>query len=87
MAYRSWPLANGSIKPGLDTFMNALAATILGGVSFAVDRGGVAAPFVVVAFSFLFAVLTNFGLREPGKLIVQRFIIAFAAVVYGSKKR
>lgn len=81
-------LAVGTIKPGLDTFMNALAATILGGVSFGVDRGGVAGPFVaVVAFSFLFAMLTVFGVQEPGKLIVQGLIIALAAIAYGVRSR
>nr|WP_245459618.1 MULTISPECIES: ABC transporter permease [unclassified Rhizobium] len=79
-------LAVGTIKPGFDTFMNALAATILGGVTFGVDRGGVAGPFVaVVAFSFLFAMLTVFGIQEPGKLIVQGGIIALAAIVYGAR--
>lgn len=80
-------LAVGTIKPGFDTFMNALAATILGGVTFGVDRGGVAGPFVaVVAFSFLFAMLTVFGTQEPGKLIVQGLIIALAAIIYGAKR-
>ncbi|PDT27073.1 ABC transporter permease [Rhizobium sp. L9] len=79
-------LAVGTIKPGFDTFMNALAATILGGVTFGVDRGGVAGPFVaVVAFSFLFAMLTVFGIQEPGKLIVQGLIIALAAIIYGTR--
>ncbi|MGN7802398.1 ABC transporter permease [Ensifer sp. 22521] len=79
-------LAVGTIKPGFDTFMNALAATILGGVTFGVDRGGVAGPFVaVVAFSFLFAMLTVFGIQEPGKLIVQGVIIALAAIIYGMR--
>ena len=79
-------LAVGTIKPGFDTFMNALAATILGGVTFGVDRGGVSGPFVaVVAFSFLFAMLTVFGIQEPGKLIVQGGIIALAAIVYGAR--
>ncbi|MGN6775920.1 ABC transporter permease [Rhizobium sp.] len=79
-------LAVGTIKPGFDTFMNALAATILGGVTFGVDRGGVAGPFVaVVAFSFLFAMLTVFGIQEPGKLIVQGGIIALAAIIYGAR--
>ncbi|THK36780.1 ABC transporter permease [Ensifer sp. MPMI2T] len=79
-------LAVGTIKPGFDTFMNALAATILGGVTFGVDRGGVAGPFVaVVALSFLFAMLTVFGIQEPGKLIVQGLIIALAAIIYGTR--
>ncbi len=79
-------LAVGTIKPGFDTFMNALAATILGGVTFGVDRGGVAGPFVaVVAFSFLFAMLTVFGIQEPGKLMVQGVIIALAAIIYGTR--
>nr|WP_236765684.1 ABC transporter permease [Agrobacterium tumefaciens] len=79
-------LAVGTIKPGFDTFMNALAATILGGVTFGVDRGGVAGPFVaVVAFGLLFAMLTVFGIQEPGKLIVQGLIIALAAIIYGTR--
>nr|WP_234818532.1 ABC transporter permease [Sinorhizobium fredii] len=79
-------LAVGTIKPGFDTFMNALAATILGGVTFGHDRGGVAGPFVaVVAFSFLFAMLTVFGIQEPGKLIIQGVIIALAAIIYGTR--
>lgn len=78
----------GMVEPGLGVFMNALAATILGGISFGGDRGGVAGPFVaVIAFSFLFAMLTVFGIQEPGKLIAQGMIIALAAIVYGLRGR
>jgi ribose transport system permease protein len=74
----------GMVEPGLGVFLNALAATILGGVAFGSDRGGVAGPFVaVIAFSFLFAILTVYGIQEPGKLIAQGSIIALAALVYG----
>lgn len=78
----------GMVEPGLGVFMNALAATILGGVTFGGARGGVAGPFVaVVAFGFLFAMLTVFGIQEPGKLIAQGVIIALAAIVYGLRTR
>jgi ribose transport system permease protein len=78
----------GMVEPGLGVFMNALAATILGGVTFGGDRGGVAGPFIaVIAFNVLFAMMTIFGVQEPGKLIVQGVIIALAAMVYGSRVR
>jgi ribose transport system permease protein len=81
-------LGVGSIKPGLDIVMMSIASTILGGVTFGSGRGGVAGPFVaVIVFGYLFAMLTVFGVQEPGKLIVQGVIIAAAAIGYGIRSR
>jgi len=48
----------------------------------------VAEPFVVVvALAFTFAVLTVYGIQESGKLMIQGFVIASAAIVYGIRNR
>lgn len=81
-------LGVGSVKFGPEIMMNSIAATILGGVTFGSGRGGVAGPFVgVVAFALLFALMTVFGIQEPGKLIVQGTVIAVAAIIYGMRTR
>jgi ribose transport system permease protein len=81
-------LGVGSIKPGLDVVMNAIAAAILGAVTFGSGRGGVMGPFVaVIAFGYLFAVLTVLGVQEPGKLMVQGIVIATAAISAGVKRK
>lgn len=79
-------IAVGSIRFGLDLPLNAVAATILGGVIFGRGDGGVWGPFFgVMSFALLFVVMTTFGVQEPGKLIAQGLIILLAAVLYGIK--
>lgn len=81
-------LGVGSVKFGPEIIMNSIAATILGGGTFGSGRGGVAGPFVaVVALAFMFALLTVYGIQEPGKLMIQGLVIAIAAVVYGIRSR
>ena len=63
-------------------------ATILGGVIFGRGSGGVWGPvFGVGAFALLFALLTIYGVQQPGKLVIQGGIIALAAIIYGLKRR
>ncbi|MBO6853804.1 MAG: ABC transporter permease [Marivivens sp.] len=77
-------IAVGSIRFGLDLPLNAVAATILGGVIFGRGDGGVWGPFFgVMSFAMLFIVMTTFGIQEPGKLIAQGSIILIAAIFYG----
>lgn len=77
-------IAVGSIRFGLDLPLNAVAATILGGVIFGRGEGGVWGPFFgVMSFALLFVVMTSFGVQEPGKLVAQGVIILFAAIFYG----
>jgi ribose transport system permease protein len=77
-------IAVGSIRFGLDLPLNAVAATILGGVIFGRGEGGVWGPFFgVMFFALLFVVMTTFGIDEPGKLIAQGIIILLAAIFYG----
>ncbi|MBV9701953.1 MAG: ABC transporter permease, partial [Methylobacteriaceae bacterium] len=62
----------------------SVAATILGGVVFGRGEGGVWGPFFgVLSFTFLFVVMTAFGISDQGKLIAQGLIILFAAIFYG----
>jgi ribose transport system permease protein len=77
-------IAVGSIRFGLDLPLNAVVATILGGVIFGRGEGGVWGPFFgVMFFALLFVVMTTFGIDEPGKLITQGTIILLAAIFYG----
>jgi ribose transport system permease protein len=77
-------IAVGSVRFGPQLVMNSIAATILGGVIFGRGSGGVWGPFFgVISFSFLFVVMTTFGVQEPGKLIAQGLIILLAAIFYG----
>jgi ribose transport system permease protein len=77
-------IAVGSIRFGLDFPLNAVAATILGGVIFGRGEGGVLGPlFGVLSFALLFVVMTIFGIQEPGKLMAQGAIIMLAAIFYG----
>ena len=78
----------GSIDIGRDLALNSLAAVILGGVTFGAGRGGVVGP-AVAAFmlTFLFNLLTSFGLGEPGKLMMQGAIVALAAIAYTARNR
>lgn len=81
---QSSSVAVGSLRLGLEMPIDAVAATILGGVVFGRGDGGVWGPFFgVLCFAFLFVVLTSFGVEEPGKLIVRGLIILLAAVFYG----
>ena len=71
---------------GSDLALNSLAAVILGGVTFGSGRGGVLGPAVAsFMLTFIFNLLTSFGLGEPGKQIAQGAIIALAAIVYSAR--
>ena len=77
-------IAVGSVRVGLDLPILAVAATILGGVVFGRGEGGVWGPFFgVLSFTFLFVVMTAFGISDPGKLIAEGLIILLAAIFYG----
>lgn len=78
----------GSLDIGRDLALNSLAAVILGGVTFGSGRGGILGP-AVAAFmlTFLFNLLTSFGLGEPSKLMLQGAIIAVAAIAYSARTR
>jgi ribose transport system permease protein len=78
----------GSLDIGRDLALNSLAAVILGGVTFGSGRGGVLGP-AVAAFmlTFLFNLLTSFGLGEPSKLMLQGAIIAVAAIAYSARTK
>ncbi|RST83892.1 ABC transporter permease [Aquibium carbonis] len=78
----------GSLDIGRDLALNSLAAVILGGVTFGSGRGGILGP-AVAAFmlTFLFNLLTSFGLGEPSKLMLQGAIIAMAAIAYSARTR
>lgn len=78
----------GSLDIGRDLALNSLAAVILGGVTFGSGRGGMLGP-AVAAFmlTFLFNLLTSFGLGEPSKLMLQGAIIAVAAIAYAARMR
>ena len=79
-------IAVGSIRFGLDLPLNAVAATILGGVIFGRGDGGVWGPFFgVMFFALLFVLMTTLGIQEPGKLIAQGIIILLAAIFYGMR--
>ena len=81
---QSASVAVGSIRLGLEMPIDAVAATILGGVVFGRGDGGVWGPFFgVLCFALLFVVMTSFGVPEPGKLIARGLIILLAAVFYG----
>ncbi len=77
----------GSLEIGRDLALNSLAAVILGGVTFGAGKGGVLGP-AMAAFmlTFLFNLLTSFGLGEPGKLMMQGGIVALAAIAYTKRK-
>lgn len=77
-------IAVGSVRVGLDLPILSVAATILGGVVFGRGEGGAWGPFFgVLSFTFLFVVMTVFGISDPGKLISQGLIILLAAIFYG----
>ena len=87
---QSASVAVGSIRLGLEMPIDAVAATILGGVIFGRGDGGVWGPFFgVLCFALLFVVMTSFGVPEPGKQIARGLIILLAAILYGlnSSKR
>jgi ribose transport system permease protein len=78
----------GSVVVGQDLPLNALAACILGGVNFGSGQAGMTGP-AVAAFmlTFLFSLLTSFGLGEPEKLMLQGAIIVLAALTYSMRQR
>ena len=77
-------IAVGSVRVGLDLPILSVAATILGGVVFGRGEGGVWGPFFgVLSFTFLFVVMTSFGISDEGKLIAQGLVILLAAIFYG----
>ncbi|MEO0544412.1 MAG: ABC transporter permease [Pseudomonadota bacterium] len=87
---QSASVAVGSIRLGLEMPIDAVAATILGGVIFGRGDGGVWGPFFgVLCFALLFVVMTSFGVPDPGKQIARGSIILLAAIFYGlsSSKR
>lgn len=85
---QSSSVAVGSLRLGLEMPIDAVAATILGGVVFGRGDGGVWGPFFgVLCFAFLFVVMTSFGVPEPGKQIARGLIILLAAVFYGLNAR
>ena len=74
----------GSIRFGLDLPLDAVAATILGGVVFGKGEGGVRGPFFgVLSFALLFVVLRNFEVPEAGRWVARGLIILLAAGIYG----
>jgi len=76
----------GSIFIGEHIAINALAATILGGVNFGSGRGGVLGPAVAaLMLMFLFNLLTSFGVTEAGHLMLQGAIVGGAAVLFSIK--
>jgi len=81
---QSASVAVGSLRLGLEMPIDAVAATILGGVIFGRGDGGVWGPFFgVLCFALLFVVMTSFGVPEPGKQIARGLIILLAAIFYG----
>ena len=85
---QSASVAVGSLRLGLEMPIDAVAATILGGVIFGRGDGGVWGPFFgVLCFALLFVVMTSFGVSEPGKQIARGLIILLAAVFYGLNTR
>lgn len=79
-------IAVGSIRVGLEMPIDAVGATIQGGVVFGRGEGGVWGPFFgVLCFALLFVVMTSFGVPEPGKLIARGLIILLAAILYGMR--
>ncbi len=85
---QSSSVAVGSLRLGLEMPIDAVAATILGGVVFGRGDGGVWGPFFgVMCFALLFVVMTSFGVPEPGKQIARGLIILLAAIFYGLSTR
>ena len=81
---QSSSVAVGSLRLGLEAPIDAVAATILGGVIFGRGDGGVWGPFFgVMCFALLFVVMTSFGVPDPGKQIARGLIILLAAIFYG----
>lgn len=81
---QSASVAVGSLRLGLEMPIDAVAATILGGVIFGRGDGGVWGPFFgVLCFALLFVVMTSFGVPEPGKQIARGLIILLAAIFCG----
>lgn len=78
----------GSLRIGLELPLDAVAATILGGVIFGKGRGGAWGPFFgVLSYALLFVVLRNFEVPDPGRLLARGLIILSAVVVFGLRSR
>jgi len=75
-------IGTGTLRLGEDLVLASIAATILGGVTFAGGRGG---PLGVVAGALLLVLLgaglTILGVGAPGKLIVTGLVVAGAALL------
>ena len=85
---QSASVAVGSLRLGHEMPIDAVAATILGGVVFGRGDGGVWGPFFgVMCFALLFVVMTSFGVPEPGKQIARGLVILLAAIFYGLNSR
>lgn len=85
---QSASVAVGSLRLGLEMPIDAVAATILGGVIFGRGDGGVWGPFFgVLCFALLFVVMTSLSVPEPGKQIARGLIILLAAIFYGLNTR
>ena len=85
---QSASVAVGSLRLALEMPIDAVAATILGGVVFGRGDGGVWGPFFgVMCFAFLFVVMTSFGVPEPGKQIARGLVILLAAIFHGLNSR
>lgn len=75
-------IGTGTLRLGEDLVLASIAATILGGVTFAGGRGG---PLGVAAGALLLVLLgaglTMLGVGAPGKLIVTGLVVAGAALL------
>ena len=78
----------GSLRIGLELPLDAVAATILGGVIFGKGKGGAWGPFFgVLAYALLFVVLRNFDVPDPGRLLARGLIILTAVIIFGVRAR
>jgi ribose transport system permease protein len=75
-------IGTGTLRLGEDLVLASIAATILGGVTFAGGRGG---PLGVAAGALLLVLLgaglTMLGVGAPGKLVVTGLVVAGAALL------
>ena len=76
-------LAGGAYYP-----LDSIAAVVIGGTTFAGGKGGVGGTVAgAVIVVYLSSVLTIIGLGEPGKLVVQGFVILLLVLVYTGRKK
>lgn len=81
-------IGTGTLNLGSDLVLASIAATILGGVTFAGGRGspiGVAGGALLTVL--IGAVLTILGIGTPGKLVVYGLVIAVAAALAARRTR